>query len=353
MNQNIRKTQSLKFFIIKLRFWIQFLKSKAVIIILIGSIGGILSLRNSYFKPPTYKAVIRFNLENDQGSNSLSSAIGVASKFGIDVGNVGGGIFNGNNLIELIKSRMLIQKALLSKINIQNSKYANLADMYMDLYGSSKKNNFDLISLKNINDTSNLTFNQNRLLESIYFTIISSNLKIIVDPNSSIINLEATSINEYFSKYLVENIILELSNYYKDIKTQKAAVNVLILQQQVDSIRYALNSSILNVASENDKVYNLNQALNIKRANSSKIQIDVQGNTAMYIELVKNLEIAKMNLRNETPLLLIVDKPILPLSPIIVNPILVFSIGFFVASFLTSVILIIRKIIFDAMNTTY
>jgi uncharacterized protein involved in exopolysaccharide biosynthesis len=350
MNHNSKQSKSLKYFINKLKFWISYLKSKIIIIVIIGLIGGLIGLRNSYFKPPNYKAVIRFNLENDQSSNALSGAIGVASKFGIDVGNVGGGIFNGNNLIELIKSRMLIQKALLKNLHIPNSKYVNLAEMYIDLYGLKSNKDVNEINLKTLSDTSTFSFSENRLLESIYTSIISSNLKIIPDPNSSIINLECISTNENFSKLLVEKVIAELSNFYKDIKTQKAANNVLILQKQVDSIRLALNNSIVGVASANDKIYNLNQALNIKRVQSSKIQIDVQGNSAMYIELVKNLELAKMNLRNETPLLLIIDKPILPLSPIIVDPKLVFLIGFFVASFLTSVYLIIKRIISDAMN---
>jgi uncharacterized protein involved in exopolysaccharide biosynthesis len=353
MNQNSRQSQSLIFFINKLKFWISYLNSKIRIILIIGSLGGLIGLSNTYFKPSNYKAVIRFNLENDQSTNALSGALGLASKLGIDVGNVGGGIFKGNNLIELIKSRMLIQKALTRNLQIPNSKFVNLAEMYVDLYGLKSNNVFNAINLKTLSDTSAFSFSENRLLESIYTSLIKSHLKIISDENSSIINLECVSTNENFSKLLVENVIAELSAFYKDIKTQKAVNNVLILQKQVDSIRLALNNSILDVASANDKIYNLNQALNIKRVQSSKIQIDVQGNSAIYIELVKNLELAKMNVRNETPLLLIIDKPILPLSPIIVNPILVFSIGFFVASFLTSVILIIRKIIFDAMNTTY
>ncbi len=347
MNHNSKQSKSLKYFINKLKFWISYLKSKIIIIVIIGSIGGLIGLRNSYFKPPNYKAVIRFNLENNQSSNALSGAIGVASMFGIDVG---GGIFNGNNLFELIKSRMLIQKSLLRNLHIPNSKSVNLAEMYMDLYGLKSNKDVNAINLKTLSDTSTFSFSENRLLESIYASIISSHLKIIPDPNSSIINLECVSTNENFSKLLVENVIAELSDFYKDIKTQKAANNVLILQKQVDSIRLALNNSILSIASANDKIYNLNQALNIKRVQSSKIQIDVQGNSAMYIELVKNLELAKMNLRNETPLLLIIDKPILPLSPIIVDPKLVFLIGFFVASFLTSVYLIIKKIISDAMK---
>jgi uncharacterized protein involved in exopolysaccharide biosynthesis len=45
-----------------------------------------------------------------------------------------------------------------------------------------------------------------------------------------------------------------------------------------------------------------------------KKQIDVQANAAIYAEIVKNLEISKISLRQETPLIQLIDEPILPLE---------------------------------------
>jgi uncharacterized protein involved in exopolysaccharide biosynthesis len=42
--------------------------------------------------------------------------------------------------------------------------------------------------------------------------------------------------------------------------------------------------------------------------------VDVQVNTAMLAEMVKNLEAAKMTLEKETPLIQVIDSPILPLK---------------------------------------
>ena len=53
--------------------------------------------------------------------------------------------------------------------------------------------------------------------------------------------------------------------------------------------------------------------MNVKRVPSVNRQVDVQANTAILTELVKNLELAKVDLRKETPLIQIIDTPILPL----------------------------------------
>jgi uncharacterized protein involved in exopolysaccharide biosynthesis len=53
--------------------------------------------------------------------------------------------------------------------------------------------------------------------------------------------------------------------------------------------------------------------MNVKRVPSVNRQVDVQANTAILTELVKNLELAKVDLRKETPLIQIIDTPLLPL----------------------------------------
>jgi uncharacterized protein involved in exopolysaccharide biosynthesis len=86
-----------------------------------------------------------------------------------------------------------------------------------------------------------------------------------------------------------------------------------ILERQTDSIRRELNGAITGVAVANDNTFMLNPALNVRRAPSARRQVDVQANTAILTELVKQSELAKVTLRKETPLIQVIDKPILPL----------------------------------------
>jgi hypothetical protein len=104
-----------------------------------------------------------------------------------------------------------------------------------------------------------------------------------------------------------------VSDFYINTKSKKSKLNVQILEKQVDSIRSELNGAITGVAVANDVTFNLNPAFNVNRVPSSKRQVDVTANLAILTELVKNLELAKVALRKETPLIQVIDKPILPL----------------------------------------
>ena len=105
---------TLKDLIFKVRNLIQYLLSKKKIIIVSSMICALLGLTIAMFDKPTYKAKLTFALEDDKGGGGggLSSAMGLASTLGIDLGSGSGGIFASSNILELMKSRMLIEKKL-------------------------------------------------------------------------------------------------------------------------------------------------------------------------------------------------------------------------------------------------
>ena len=107
---------SLKELVLKIKEWYQFLLTKWKLIVLAGIIGGLIGFTYAYFQKPTYKAVLTFALEEDKGGGA-SGLGGLASQFGFDIGGSGGGAFAGSNLIELMKSRLLVEKTLLNPIN--------------------------------------------------------------------------------------------------------------------------------------------------------------------------------------------------------------------------------------------
>ena len=128
-------------------------------------------------------------------------------------------------------------------------------------------------------------------------------------------------------------------------KSKKSRTNVEILQKQVDSVKNELNGSITGMGLEVDNVYNLNPALNIKTAPSKRRQIDVQANTAILTNMVVQLELAKINLRKETPLIQLIDRPILPLEKLKISKIKWVLIGGIIAGLLSILTLIFGDII--------
>ena len=86
----------------------------------------------------------------------------------------------------------------------------------------------------------------------------SGEVEILVECKSPDIKIN----NDHFDQVMRYNI---------ELKSKKARLNYEIIQQQVDSVRSNFNSALNGVAANNDNVYNLSPAFNIKRIPSSKV----------------------------------------------------------------------------------
>lgn len=345
----------LKDIILNLKGWVKFLLSKTSVILICAVIGAVIGFAYAYFKKPTYTAELTFALQDEKTGGSLSGALGLASQFGIDIGGMGsGGEFSGDNLLELMKSRSIIEKTLLKPVVI-NGKQQTLADLY--IYFNKLKEKWDgKPDMANIQylpeaDPSKFTTKQDSILGVFREEILKSNLIVDkVDKKLSIISIKVTSKNEMFSKWFTEVLTKVTSDYYIQTKTEKAARNVAVLQKQTDSVRRELNSAITGVAASADANPNPNPIFQTLRVPSQRRQVDVQANTAILSELVKNLEISKMSLMQATPLIQIIDQPILPLKKDKVSKLLGLIIGGMVGAVLIITLLSLRKMFSNIMG---
>jgi uncharacterized protein involved in exopolysaccharide biosynthesis len=330
---------SLKELIQKIQEWIAYLKTKWVLIIGIAALGGIIGFLYASFQKPTYTATTTFVLEEDKGGGGgLGGAMGLASSFGFDLGGGGGGLFTSSNIIELMKSRLVVEKTLLNPVLI-NGKEISLADYYIE-------NNMPLVNISfPVNaDRTKFSLEQDSILYGISSGLTKANLVISQkDKKVSIISLTVKTESELFSKLFCEQLLKETSDFYIETKSKKSRLNVDILQHQADSIRSELNGAITGVATASDNVYNLNPAYNVKKTPGTKRQVDVQANTAILTQLVAQLELSKVSLRKETPLVQLIDRPILPLQKEKPSRLKSLLLGGFLAGFLTVLYLVGRK----------
>ena len=144
----------------------------------------------------------------------LGGALGLASQFGFDVGGSGGSVFSGDNLLQLMKSRTMVEKALLTSV-VFKGKTQPLAEVYIDINGMRKnwaKNQLlkDLHFLPN-SIRGNFTRQQDSLLGEFYSLLVTNNLSVDkLDKKSSIISVQVKSGNELFSKYFTEVLVKEV-----------------------------------------------------------------------------------------------------------------------------------------------
>ena len=122
---------SIKELILNIKDWLVYFKTKLKIILISSIVGGVLGLIITWNEKPVYIAQLTFAMEDDKGSGGAS---GIVSSLGIDI-NGSGGAFSSSNLTEFMKSRLIIEKILLSPIFL-DGKIISVADYYI------KTNNF-------------------------------------------------------------------------------------------------------------------------------------------------------------------------------------------------------------------
>lgn len=296
-------------------YW-DYLVSKWKVIAIAGFIGAVLGLCASFIIKPKYEGTLTFVIDEENKAGGLAS---LASSFGLG-GAIGEqSLFSSSNIIEFLKTRTMVESALLRPIQedlFQNKTYA---EVYIK-ENKLDKNWENHETLKDIHfkaGENRATFGREKdsILGAIYNQIIEKNLS-VSQPNKevSFIKIKVVTTNEIFSKNFANELIDIASEYYVKSKTKKALSSVDVLQRQTDSVSNALYSSMDGAASSLDQIFGLNPAMNVQKVSSAKGQTQVQMNVIVLQELVKNLEIAKMNLLNNTPAITVVERPTYPLE---------------------------------------
>ena len=110
---------------------------------------------------------------------------------------------------------------------------------------------------------------------------------------------------------MTDKLLCETSKFYINIKTNSATDNVQKLQRRADSL-----SSILNTKSYNAAAFQILDPNIAYKSISVPGELSQRDKTivySIYAEVVKNLEIARMSLVNQTPNIQILDQPKYPL----------------------------------------
>jgi LPS O-antigen subunit length determinant protein (WzzB/FepE family) len=338
---------SLKELIKKVKEWFDYLLSQWKTIVLAGVVGATLGLTYSFIKKPVYTASLSFVVEDEKSSGGLSGALGLASSLGFDLGGGSSSVFSGFNLIEFFKSRKMVEQTLLMPVAV-GGKTISLAEMYIQNKKWRKKwidkPKFATVQFLPNANRADFTRIQDSILGIIYTNLSKNDLSVLQkDKKISIINIDMSSTNELFAKYFTEALAKKVSDFYVATKSKKARINMAILERQTDSIRRELNEAITGVAVANDNTFGLNPSLIVRRAPSARRQVDVQANTAILTELVKQTELAKVTLRKETPLIQVIDRPILPLKKKKIGKIIGLVLGGVIAGFMTALFLTLKN----------
>lgn len=300
---------SLKELIQKLQGIIAYLWGHKGKLALMAVLGGALGFGYAhFFKKVTYTSRLTFVVEEKSAGGG--NLMGLASQFGLDLGGGGGSMFSSDNLILLLRSQKILESALLEPLPALNNNHllnAYISQHYAKGLKEGKVKLFDLA--KNRGDF-------NRAEDSTLAVVVAHVQKITavskLDKKASIIDLQLTDTNEEWAFLMSKLIIEKATDMYLDLKTGKTSRTVGMLENKVDSVKSALDGMMSAAAVETDQ----NQALVRMQARvpAAKKQMQIQMLTAMYGELVKNLELTRFTLDREEPVIQIIDAPSMPLK---------------------------------------
>lgn len=276
---------------------------------------SIMGFAYSYIKKPTYIATSTMMLENSKGGG-ISGALALASQFGLMSSGGGSAEIDEEKLMELITSEAIIKTALFKKSTI-NNKTDIFANHFIDLFGykeSWAKNEGDSLNgfrFKNSKDKLNLL--ETRVFKMFYNRLSKSSIESLKS-KSGIISVSVKSPSEPFSKFFNQSLIESITDFYVKRITEKGQTNVNIIQKRVDSVAIALKDAEYALARWKDGNFQLVKAQGMMAEIDLRRNVEV--NNSIYIEGIKQLEISKFTLLQDTPFLQVIDEPSFPIDAI-------------------------------------
>lgn len=295
-----------------------FIQSKFKLLGLLVILGGLLGFIYYFINSPKYQATATFIVEEKSSSSGLA---GMAGQLGFDISSLTGGnagLFDGDNILEIIKSRSIIESVLLSKINVADSaNNKTLADLYYETSGLKNKlvrknNELANLNFSNINDGVAHTILQDSVLYIMIEKINKENLNVQrTNKKGSIISISTSSNNPQFSKLFTERLLNETSEMYIKIKVGNLSSNINRLQNKADSLQAILNRTSYQSAAL--KTFDANEAYKSSSVPEEMSQRDKVVLNTLYAEVVKNVEVLRISLINQKPIIHVLDLPKFPL----------------------------------------
>ncbi|MEY4541231.1 MAG: hypothetical protein RLZZ306_2988 [Bacteroidota bacterium] len=288
-----------------------------ILFVILGTGGGFLFERLTR-KPPIYIAKIVFNMENGSSGGGAGGGLqDLASAFGIGGANsASAGLFSGDNFIELLKTKNLYNRAILTRVNVFGKNYI-FGNYYLEKSGILKdeleddtemqtfKFKHDSYDSSTTNEKSKVRLVQNYLMP---YTLVANDSK-----KASFLSLAVTTRNDTLS-YIWANLYLKIvADFYKETKIVKTKELRDLIKHRVDSLKrelYKTQSEAARYADQNQQIIVQEGLIEQQRLQTNSGQL--QG---MYFEAMKNLDNLNFSMAKETPLLSRIDDAELPISP--------------------------------------
>lgn len=311
---------SFREFILLVQGYVNHLWGKALWILLCGVLLGALFVAKEWAAPINYSSRLTF-MVNEDDNGSIGGVGAILGQFGLGGGSTSE--YNLDKIVELGKSRRIVESILIDSIIIEEKKDLisnHLINLYHyhDKWVDSKNENlhdflFSSANAEEYDRTGNL------VLGTLYGLVVGNPDKGrpgLIDINyvdkTGILNISSRSQSEELSLELSLLIFSRLSKFYVEKSTEKQRETVDKLEVISDSLSNELNRVEYELATFQDRSAGILRQRD--KVRNSKMQRNAQVLTIMYGEAVRNRETARFVLESKTPFFQVIDSPRYPLG---------------------------------------
>ncbi len=308
---------------------------------LMALVGAALGLVYGLANPRKFQAEMIIAVEDDD-SNGWQNLL---QQFGIDVGgNNPGGIFKGDALIRLFTTRNMVERTLLQEVEFGDGTQSLLANRLWPQTKMAKAEVFKDLSFPADREAFTPLHDSAMMLLYRYTAeeVINADKP---ERKLSLIMLRATHTDKYFAHAYVTTAIDQTANYYVELLTSKAKSNLRVLRREADSVQMLMQKNLISSANSSDLNINPNRAA--LRVDQNRALVELQVSVTLYGEIIKNLKLAEIGMRKQTPIIQIVDYPQFPLNRVGMPAWQWAAIGAFIAA---GVFLVIASLIPESPN---
>ena len=291
--------------------FLKYLLKKWWLFLIVGVLAGLAGIYYASLQKAVYKSRLTFALD-DAGEGGMSGALNLAAQFGLSVGN-SSNVFSGDNIIEILRSRQMVEGVLLSVDTFNNKPYTLVNYFLEKQYKPDAKT--APVSFPVGQPKADFTYQQDSVLYNIYLHFITNNITAQKpDRKLSIYEVNVTTSDEKLTKVFTERLVSQTNDFYVDICSKKAKKTLDVLENRVAFMKGNLNTSISGRAASQDA--NVNPAFAAANVPLQKQQANIQVYSGAYAELFKNLEMARFQYLNKIPLMQIIDPADYPMKKI-------------------------------------
>ncbi len=265
-----------------------------------------------------YKAELTYTINDSGGSPNLVS--GILGTMGLSKG----GKINLDKLIDISRSRQIMQKVLFTKVKADtfDQKEDYLINHLINLYRWDEKWAKSHPEMKAINfsrppdSTSN--YFQAMALKNVWKEMVGSKevsapiFKNTYNDETGILTMSVTTRDEQLSIAICDAVFFEINKFYNTYLSTNSRQDVDVVGQKQDSIYTLMKTKEFQLAKFNDANRNI---LDPGLIGQRKImETELLKLKTMYAEVTKNFEAIDFNLQSGTPEITLIDAPLKPLD---------------------------------------